>query len=165
MPRNIGVDAQVTQLPCAQAQFSAAASLVNAAAQFVPPFNGAVTTLAAGVGHLVQGTPTIVFIANNNAAGDQRIIDSLRLRFTGAANVSAQTISARLYKNGVAAGLPTPAVATTAGVKTASVDFNGSPPSLANLITLDPGDVLTCAITPSAALDVVVTDVMVSAGG
>lgn len=144
---NQAFQAQTQDLPAGSASFAAAASLANAAAQFVPP-----SALATS---LTQ-TPGVLFV-------EARTITKMRVVLTGdAANVAGQTISIQLNRSvggaayGAVAAAVITGIATTAGVKTGSVDFTSSPLQVAA------GDILSPALTPSALLTAVVTNVMIA---
>lgn len=149
--------------PSSIAQFAAAASLVNAAEQFLPPFYGAASALTRFPGALIAGqTPPL----GTSGTGEQRVVNSLRIRFTGdVANVAGQTISVKLYKT--PAGSATPVlvgetlagIATTAGLHEGETRFPTAGP-----VVYEPGDEMTVSITPSAALTAVLTNVSVAAG-
>lgn len=147
-PNSPGHDLETADGPLNAGSFAAQASLVNAAAQTVPP-SGAVTALA--------GTAGATLGLKCKALG--RIISRASFRFVGdAANVAGQTATIIILLNGVAIpGATSGALATTAGAKTADVDFT-SP------VTLTDGDRLTCTLTPSAGLTAVLTDVEVTLG-
>jgi hypothetical protein len=134
--------AKNADIPPFMLYFSADASVVTAAAQNVPP-SGTVTS--------TTGTRGIVSGRNTS------VISRARVRFVGdAANVGGQTIQLAVLVNGVAiatAILATP-LATTAGVKSGTVDFTPT--------TLAEGDVVRVTLTPSALLTAVVTDASVT---
>lgn len=136
------------QLPLNKGLFYCAASLTNAAAQYMPP-SALATTLTANTGILVTMGGT-----------NQSVISGFRVRFTGdAANGAGQTVTFQILQNGVAvaSGVST-ALATTAGVKTDSVSLATSP------ITLSDGDRIAITLTPSAGLTAVLTDISVALG-
>lgn len=136
MQPNQSHNAQNADIPPFVLSFGADASVVTGSAQNIPP-SGAVTSTTVLRGQLC-GRKTSV-------------ISQLDVNFTGAANVSGQTVQFDVIVNGVTiAGdvLVTP-LATTAGVKSASVSF--PPRTLAN------GDIARVVIKPSATLDVVLT--------
>ena len=144
---NVSFQAKNQDLPAASASFAAASSLVNAAAQFVPP--------SALLSSLTQ-TPGVLFV-------DARTVTRMRIVFTDRiANVGGQTISVQLNRSvagaayGAIAAAVITGIATTAGAQTGYVDFTSSPLQVAA------GDILSPSITPSGILTAAVTNVMIS---
>lgn len=132
------------------ATFSADASLVNAAAQYVPPGGRAATSLTqlAGLMQSQPGTITGVDVA-----------------FTGDVANVAQTVVVKIQRSidhGATfvdvAGATSGPIATTAGVHFASVTM-GVP------VVKSEGDILQAIFTPSALLGAVVTNVVVGVKG
>lgn len=124
-------------VPPVKATFSAAASLVNAAAQFVPP-SGDVTSLTLNNGTLQANIDTV---------------SKASFRFTGdVANNLGQTVTMIMLKNGVPiAGASVSLRPTGAGLQGGDVTFAPVP--------IVVGDVLTMTFTPSALLTAVCTNV------
>ncbi len=128
------------------ARWAADASLVNAAAQFIPMY-GAATSLTAVTGAMNPGP---------------RSIGQIDVAFTGnAANVAGQTVTIKIQRStdhgatfADVTGATSGALATTAGAKHAEIAFTA--------VTLADGDILQAVITPSAALTAVVTTVSVA---
>lgn len=147
MSINDAFTARSSQLPVNKFQFGAALGLVNAAAQFIPPYHGALTVLTTTPGSIV-------------ATENQSLIISMRVRYVGdAANVAGQTLSFQLLQNGVAVPAAVIAsLATTAGAQTGSVNFQTAGVAVAE------GDVFTCTVTPSAALTAAVTGITCAVG-
>lgn len=149
--------------PAAIGHFGAAASLVNAAEQFVPPFNGAATSLTRLAGVLVAGgTPP----TGTAGTGEQRTIRSLRISYTGdVANAAGQTITVQMYKRTrgtavwAAVGDTIAGIATTAGQQEGVTTFATSGP-----VNYEPGDEIGASITPSALLTAVLTNISIAVG-
>ena len=123
-------------------EFAAFSSLTTQVAQALPPGSGALSSSA----DLTLG-------AIATAGGT---ISRMSVQFTGnASNVGGQTITAQVFKNGLAVA---PAIitglATTAGNKTAQLTF--APTAYL------PGDVLSIQILPSGVLTAALADVMAS---
>ena len=145
MSENQGYLAKTVDLQVNQGQFSAAASLLDAAAQFLPPGSGALTSLTSGLGLLVCGQP--------------RTVTKLCVRFTGdAANAGGQTVIFQIYKNGSPTTAVTTSIATDAGVHSASVSLVSAPLQFVD------SDRIRIAVTPSAPLTAPLTDIMASIG-
>lgn len=131
--------AKNADIPPLMLHFCADASVVNAAAQNVPPGFAAATST----------TSTAGYTCGRNTS----VISRCRVTFTGdAANVGGQTIQVAVFVNGVAiaSAVLTTALATTAGAKSGTVDFTPT--------TLAEGDVVRVTLTPSALLTAVVTN-------
>jgi Neuraminidase (sialidase) len=119
-----------------QTAWSADASLVNAAAQFIP--SGALVTQLAQSSGVMQSSP--------------RYVSKLDVAFIGdVANVAGQTATIKIVKstdNGVTwadlAGATSGALATTAGAKQSKILFTA--------VLLAEGTLLAAVVTPSALL-------------
>ena len=141
MQENQTKSAYNADVPTAIFEFAANASTVTATAQNVPK-SGLATSDTATIGQL--------------SGRNTSVISRMRVRFVGAANVSGQTLNAAILVDGVAIASATLAVplATTAGVKTGTVDFTPT--------TIAEGAYVRATITPSATLDVVLTNVNIA---
>jgi hypothetical protein len=130
--------------------FGANASLVNAAAQNIPPGSQTATILA----------DTVLGIQTGPGGGT---LSTLYIQFTGSvSNIAGQTVTFTLSKTttgGVTTTMTTSsAIAATSGVHRLTVSsFTVSGAYAA-------GDVLTLSLTPSALLTAALTDVMGGAG-
>ncbi len=126
--------------------WAADASLVNAAAQFIP-MGGTVTLLTAGAGIM-------------QCAG--RPLSKLNVAFQGnVLNVAGQTATIKIQRStdhgatfADVAGATSGALATTAGANSASIAFAS--------VLIAEGDVLQAVITPSAILTAVLTNIEVA---
>ena len=108
-----------------KASFSASASLLNEAAQFIPP-SGSTTSLTANLGVLQESAGTL---------------SELVFAFAGdAANEGGQVATFTLLRNGVPIAT-TPAWSTTGGSHGGTFTFGPSPVAV--------GDILTCEVTIS----------------
>jgi hypothetical protein len=148
--------------PVAAMQFAAALSEAThaAVASWVPPFNGAVTTL-------VSASPQLPGVLSAHGAGpNPPQLSKLQFNFTGnAGNAGTDLASASLwYSRAGAAYVQVPGAATTpvpanVAVQTSAVvDFSGTP------FVIQPGDIFGCKLTLAGAPAAVISNVMVSVG-
>jgi hypothetical protein len=147
---NKGYDAQVGDLSTAIAQWLAAATLVNAAVQYLPPGGAAASGLTLLAGHHVVNRGIV--------------IDTIHWRYTGdAANVAGQLLVPSISRIPAAGGAEvvlftaSAGTPTTAGVQTGT--FTTTTP-----VELLRGDLLIGRVTPSALLTAVCTGVTLAVG-
>lgn len=118
--------------------------------------NGVVTAAEQWLGAGTRSTAVLTATGGILQASD-RSVSKFRAAFVGdAANAAGQTISAKLYKNGVLVpGSTISGIATTAGAQSGVATF--TPVDVAN------GDRLTVTFTPSALLSAVYTSAVATA--
>lgn len=151
MTKNAGYVAQSTDLHPNKGHFGAANSVTTNAEQYIPPYAGSVTSVSVTTWGLLWRQPRVT------------AIESFKVQYTGhAGNVGGQTMTAKLYylRSGSATLIPgatSDAMATTAGVKTATVTLD-TPFQPAD------GDVILASLTPSAGLSNALEGVMVALG-
>lgn len=145
-----GVDAACGDLPVNMATFGAAATVVTASPQYVPPGFGAASSVT-----LVRG----IWVVNK-----QCVIDTIYWRFIGdAGNVAGQLLLPSIARLPVGGGALATLLTASAGTATTAGAQSGSYTSTTPA-ELRRGDFLIAFVTPSATLTAVCTELQIGVG-